>query len=513
MPHDVTATTEDTIDTRSTTWTEMEEDYWRLTRALRSGTDKMRDEGIRFLPRRPREEDKEWEYRRDNSYLYKAYDDAVTKAAEKPFIQPIEVAGDLPPQLAAIEDNADMDGRDLTQLGAEAFDATCDNGMGGLLVDYPRVDGAPTRGEEGEMGLRPAISYIDAQDVIGYTWEKTPAGEKVLTSVRIKETRTERQGEHGDKDREYIRKYTKTAIEVQKKTDEEKWVVVPEESGPLTRAGGQPLGEVPFKPHYFNRKGFMKAEPCFWPVGELNKQHWQRYSIHTDYVDVAQIAGWGVKGVDDTELTSKTFSHRRLMGLGLGELVVIEAQGNAYQVGSDFLEKLEARMRQLANTLMVDQSGDPKATGQAITESKSMARIHKWIRALESALVEAYELAALWIGAALPSDFAIKIFSDFTIGIKSGDDLRALTEDFKLNAISHARYLTERKRRALYAEDMDVQEEVKAAKKQAAEAAAEMAARMAEAAGDEEEDEEEDGPPTNGRPPSASVEPSAVGAR
>jgi len=123
------------------------------------------------------------------------------------------------------------------------------------------------------------------------------------------------------------------------------------------------------------------------------------------------------------------------------------------------VQKIEDQMAALGMQPLLITVGPETATGKAIDEIRAQSEAQAWAEGLEWALYKGYELAAQWLGVALPEDFDVTVFRDFGIVMRTMTDLQMLQADATAGRITVERYLLEAKRRGLYGDDLDPQEE------------------------------------------------------
>jgi hypothetical protein len=73
---------------------------------------------------------------------------------------------------------------------------------------------------------------------------------------------------------------------------------------------------------------------------------------------------------------------------------------------------------------------------------------------LENTLTEAYGMAAKWVGQELPKDFAVDVFSDFTLSPRATDDLNWILEARAQGDLDHETVINEAKRRGVLNDDV-----------------------------------------------------------
>lgn len=497
---------------------EMETKYWRNIRPLRAGSEAMRAAGTRLLPLRAREEEVQWARRRDQSFLDPYYDDAVDQAASRPFTQPVTIRGEVPEQLAPLEQNMDQEGSNLTVFAKDAFDAGIDYGMTHVFVDFPAIE-VETAEEERLLRARPTAVHVEPPNLLGTQFLTMPTGEDVMVRCRIYDTYRRRDMSSADPYAEIeidrVRVYHAPLPASTEKADLINYARFVDEEiryDDFVELGGMPgrvltwekkpnekeytaqepqefrFPGIPLFTFYTNRTGRLTAKPFFWKIAELNIHHWQTSSVHTSYVDVIQVALWTRTGVSAGEESDLTIAHSRTVDLpDEQEISTVEHKGSAYEAGKDYKEGWEKRMRSLSMLPFIEQRpGDVTATGDIIRDAKSNAQIHFMIRALENMLGQVWQASATWLNVNRPTsatepivlsdDFRIDVFSNFALGVFSAQETAALRGDFDRQVITHETYLAERKKRGGYSETMDPAEEARAAR-------AEQLSRVSDMAG------------------------------
>jgi len=439
----------------------------KLIDNLYGGTQPMRDAGEVWLPRETKELPQDYDRRLALSILYNALADTIEKTAARPFSKPLTLQekDSLPEALQGLEENADNAGTSLTEFAKACFIDGLKYGIFHVRVDYPKVAEPVNLYQEREYGLHPYLCRVDPNDLIAWPSDYDSAGKQTLREVRIKECRVEAEpGGYGEQKVEYVRVYRRDGWELHRKGTGDKpgeWSIV--ESGPLS------LGEVPLVTVYFTPDGFMCAKPSFENLAWLNLAHWQSYSDQRNLLRVARVPILVVKGAPPPEdanrsVTIGSSSLVTLPNTEESDLFYVEPTGAALNAGNDDLKTLEERMEILGLQPLVSRSGGVTATAKSMDEARTESNIQSWIRATENGLRAAFEMAARWIKQELPEDFAVDIYSDFGLSLKSADDLQALMALYSQGVITAKTLLYECKRRGVVNDMVDVDEEVQAAK-------------------------------------------------
>jgi len=482
---------------------------WGLPDTLMGGTVSMREAGEKYLPKEPREQQRTWQNRLNRSILFNAYEDTLKKVSAKPFEEPITIKNEekLDPRLSKLPKNVDMQGNSLTQFGNALFKNALHRGLIHVYIDYPTVDleNPPTLSQEIEGNIRPYFTQVDPIDLPAWRSRVMPSGERMLAQVRLLETEVIPDGDFGEKVRETIRvvtapdcddldilqKFIAREIDwrvfvdrggelgevrvfervTQKDEDlpenkrsssnfeDSKFEEVTEEGGAHTYPG------IPLRTLYINKTGFMTAEPPFEDLAWLNLAHWQSMSDQRNILRFARVGILFMTGLSKQEMEKELVVGPTQMWRSTNpeaKLTHVEHSGASIEAGERDLKELERRMEVLGLQPFVESAGNVTATARSIDTSKEQAAIKSWVRGLELLLEQCFECASIWLGVELPDDFAVDVFSEFSLGMKAStdtDQLIKLRDPINPN-ISHKTLIAELKRRGLLSDDVDSDEEM-----------------------------------------------------
>jgi hypothetical protein len=425
----------------------------------------MREARDQWLRRQEKETPEDYNARLHNSYLFPGYRDSVDKITSKPFGRMVELTGSednqapirerLPEQLRDLETNTDGDGTSLTELARDLLEIAINHGLAHVWVDYPQVEGGITLAEQRNRGIMPRLLPIRPSSLIGWQAAKED-GKDVLTQVRIHETVQEPQGDYDTVDIEQVRVLaagdTEGAWQVWRKV---------KDTWELHEAGTyQPVADVPIVTGYLARQAFMQGTPVLEDLAWLNIEHWQSASDQRGILRFARSGLIFGRGITEEDRKNQ----KLLLGPGAvywatspeARMEILEHSGKAIEAGAQDLEKIEARMKQLGLQPFYRQSGTTTATETVIDERRTETELQSWIKIIEKLLVDAYKLAAKWVGEELPEDFGVDIYSQFSTDLTSERDLDYLTKARVSGNLDRRTYLTEFQRRRVLSEDADV---------------------------------------------------------
>lgn len=431
--------------------------HWELIDDLLGGTLAMRKAGTTWLPREPKEDDESYNARLGRSILFEGYEDATSDLASRPFSKPVTMQGTLPESLQEVYDNPDGQGTDITQFAKDILSTCIHRGIAHILVDFPKTpagDGVKTSiADERRAGYRPIFVHIKPDQLIG--WKSViENGKTVLDMIRWKDTKTIYTSDFEEKKINIVRVYTRVGWQLWEENDKKEYVLV--EDGGHTYPDGIPLVTC-----YINKTGFMTAKPAMLGLAWMNLAHWQSYSDQKNLLRFARFPLLFFSGINEADIEKDV-----VIGPGRkwsstnenADCKFVEHTGAGIEAGQKDISDIEKRMELLGLEPLLSRSGDQTATGQSIDEAKSQSAIQSWIRAVETALRTAFEMAAKWLKTKISEEFNIDIYNDFGVSVRASADIDALLRMRQARDIDRITLLRETKRRGLLSEMTDPEE-------------------------------------------------------
>lgn len=430
----------------------------QLLTDLMGGTLAMRAAQTTWLPMEPREEPEAYDVRVKRAVLYGALRDTVDKLVAKPFSRPVSLKeGKLPRELAPLMKNVDLMGTDLTSFVRSVFRDSLVYGLSHVLVDFPKVK-PETLADEDQ--LRPYFIHVPARNLIGYRTKSTPAGDTVVTEIRIKEQRVEAQEDYTEKVVEYLRLWNSSRWEVWSRDVES------ENDFTLRDSGENSLGFVPLVTFYAKQTGVLAADPPLEDLAWLNLAHWQSFSDQRNILRFARVGILFLRGISEEEYEEGvTVGPSKLVRTtnSDADMKYVEYTGQAIGAGRQDLQDLEARMQVLGLSPYMETTGGSTATGRALDEARTMTTIQTWIRDLEDFVTSAFKMAGRYYGESrvvLDDSVRFEIFKDFGLSMKAADEIRSLILARQAGEISRETFLDGLKRRGLLEDGLVIAEEV-----------------------------------------------------
>jgi hypothetical protein len=405
-----------------------------LPRTLLSGTTGMRAAAGRYLPRNPAEHPEQYERRLKSTFLFNAFERSLQMLSGKVFSEPVKLDENVPDEIVEWSSDIDLEGRDLSTFAEDWLYDSVAVGMCHVLVDMQRADlpdgVVPTLEEERRMGMRPYLSIIPADTVLGWRTERSPNGIR-LSQIRIAEEAEVADGKWGSKyvdrvrvitagdlqfegERDEPRRYTSFELYEKRETGKlgEQWELV-------DRGLMKPFVEIPLVTHYTGRTGFMTAKPPLQDLAWKNVEHWQsgseqRNTLHTGRIPI--LFGSGFK---NEERRSKKIIGTLVGWFSGGDsarLSYVETSGRASDAGFKDLEMLREEMSIMSmQPLLQRASGNETATSKAIDTAAADNRVQAWAITLGMCLAKCFDYMSVW--AALEGDDAggVQVNTEFGI--------------------------------------------------------------------------------------------------
>jgi hypothetical protein len=346
------------------------------------------------------------------------------------------VGGELPDPLSRIVADADRMGSSLGTFAQTIYEDAIDRGLGLFLVDNVPNDGVPLTDAD-RLDIRPFFRRIEPDNFVGCETE-TSGGREVATELRVRSWLYVKQN-GVDVLTDQVERWTKTDVEVwqreigQQVPDREAnvgtaWMVGYRMLS--TRPHGFPHG-IPVVDVYTKRIGMMHGEPPLEDLAWQNVAHWQSLSMQTEAVHSARHPILKITGVSADAAQS-----RPTLGPGAtltdtspdAEVAFVEIGGASLAAGETEIERIEQRCQALGMQPMLAVQGPDTATGEVRADSNEKSEAQKWIDALEWAVHRGMQMAADWLGVALPDEFSWTLARDSSLIAGKAADVPVITQ-------------------------------------------------------------------------------------
>jgi hypothetical protein len=442
---------------------------WEMIEAIMEGAEKIREKGQKFLIKFPAEEDDEYQRRLQSAPWRPEFKDCIKTLSAKPFTKEVTLADDASDKMKNFAEDVDGRGNNLHVFAKDMFEGAVPMGAHGLLVDYPSGQGARTVAEERALGLRPYWVSIDADDILEISTEQR-GGKRVVTRLRIKESRIERDG-FAQKKVPLIREIRAlggkgvsgewTVWREEKKAGFEKseWVVDNE--------GTMSLDEVPFVFYTTNDlEGDQYVCPPLLDVADMQIELYNAMSKKEQAFTVTASPMLTANGMAPPDSGKIETGPGRVLyapgaeGINTSWGYIQPNAANLKEIREDLREIIED-IRRLGMQPMTTAAGNTPALAFAFDGEKSLTILQAWALGLKDALEQAFVFTARWQNEAPETAPSVMIHTDWTIGLYGNTELQELNKARFEGQITRKTYLEEMQRRGVLGPQVDIEQEMK----------------------------------------------------
>jgi hypothetical protein len=388
-----------------------------------------------------------------NTILFNGFSRAVKTLTGKVFSDPIVVGDEFPDIVQEWFQNIDLTGRHLSIFSRALFEDGLQSGLAHILVDKPREVGR-NLGEEQRLGIRPYWIHVPAENVIWW-YSETVGGKEKLMEVRILEQHVVPDG------------FGLKGVEKIKVLRPGEWELWEKMSGPkgedwfIAEAGLTGLPEIPLITIYFNRTGFMTAQPPLLDLAFLNLAHYRSQSVQTHVLELGRRPIPYFHGYDPNKLDrvpvgpfSALINSAKDASVGFAEIT-----GASISAGRENLVDLKDEMAAMSVELLIRKPGEKTATQTTIQSTESNSELGAMAMNTADGLTKAAHLTEEWGGIG-ESEGRIEISTDFELTQSEQVEMEHLLKMRTAGEITRRTFLSECQRRDLFSEDFSVDEEI-----------------------------------------------------
>ena len=365
--------------------------------------------------------------------------------------------GEVDPYWTEFTESIDGRGTSLSAFARRVLISSILFGHSGVMVDYPSREAAPSLQAERLAGLRPYFHQVDAKQIIGWRFEEgNPLAP--VNQVRINEYVSVPFGEFGDKTIRQIRvlepgKYRvfrrESDRDVETGSGSDGWYVHEE--------GNISLPVVPLAVTYSQKLQDFVSTPPLLAIANLNISHAQRNADLQHSLHVAAMPILVLKGFDDAEDPVGLSCNSAILLPPEGDAMMVEPASSSFDAQQAYLDKLEEQMASLGiSTLFAQKQGAETAESKRLSRTDSDSLLSIVSKDLQSALQEAFEMAAAYVGKEAPK---VILDRDFDLQTLDGAQVGQYLQLWNNGAITQETLLAALKRGEILP-DIDVEEEV-----------------------------------------------------
>ncbi len=452
----------DNVGTESTLYTRMKRDNdWDLIWSLLGGVLRMQREAQVWLPKFKRETQGDYQIRLSQTFLFNGVSGTAKRLSSKPYQKPVTVAGKFDDELNVFITDADGKGTSITEFAKNILMDATQYGLSHVLVDMPVIQGKISVKEKEERGLRPKWIHYKALQL--FNWEVDENDN--LTEIRLKEWVTEKKGKFGNQRVEQVRIIRTNDFELwRRKEGSNEWAMTTDEAVP------HDFGMIPLVTWYTEKTGLLTANAPLRDLAWTNLEHYISASDQRAILHIVRVAILFLKALQGNDTKGETVvGSNNLIETNNNEADVkfVEHTGAGIEAGERDLDSLEKRMEQQGSQPLIRDRVRTTATANTIGESKAESDVQFWVKNGETVFNKLFKITADIMGIkedTFSDDFKVDIFDDFAISARTVEDIKALQTDRMLGVIRTATYLREARKRGLYGEELDIDEEIEATK-------------------------------------------------
>lgn len=430
-------------------------DTWAMIQTIRGGAKAVRDAGVRYLPKHPKESEAEYDRRRRSAPWRPEFEDAVRSISSKPFAKPVQLMGEPSREMQAIAEDVDGRGNNLHTFSRDLFEDAVSLGAAGILVEFPAIEG--TMADQRQAGARVYWCAVAADEIVALRTERQGARE-VVTHLRLRETGVEYDG-FEEKEVERIRQFEPgrwVLYRLVREGARKEWIV--------EREGALPVAEVPFVLFTTNdRQGAQYTRPPLLDLAEMQLELFRFMSGEEQIYTMAgapMLTANGMAAPDDG--SEVEVGPGRILfapgaeGITTGWAYVQPDAANLTAI-TEKAGKIITDMRRLGMQPMLPGTGDVTATATGVEAAKAHSAVQSWALDLKDALEQAFRLTAA--RSRSTEQVEVSVNTDFAVGLYGAEEVRVLLDARKGGYISEETFWDELARRGVLGPAFDKDEE------------------------------------------------------
>lgn len=412
---------------------------------LLGGTKAMRAAGVKHLPKFPKEDEEAYKARLAQSTLLPATGQTVSSMTGRVFADPIIIGEDVPPAIAGLAEDIDLQGNNLQVWAADWFSRGLAHGLVHALIEFPRVEGIKTQADERRLGVRPYVVTVSQKQVLG--WKATRG---VLTQFRYMESVVEDDGEFGERQVDQVRVLEPRAWATYRKNAAGVWL--------LHEQGASTLSVIPLVTFYTKRAGYMQAVPPLLDLAYLNIKHWQSQSDQDNILHVARVPILFLAGWDDEKAVAWGAGTALRNDNVDAKASFVEHTGASIEAGRTSLQDLVEEMRMAGAKLLIKDKQAVKTAAQANEEAAhELSPLQRMAADFEDAIDQVLQLMAMWMG--LGEGGHVEVQGNFEADFAPEVSLPYLLSMANAGKISNETLFKESQRRGVISDEIEWDDE------------------------------------------------------
>lgn len=423
-----------------------------LLRDLRVGEEALKAKAETYIPRFPAEDQKVYEIRVKNSYLYNVVDINIQKISSKPFSKPATITTENL-TLKTFEFNFDQADHTITEFAKSWFEDALWDSQSHVFVDYPlgqiREDGSIVNDNS-----LPTAVILNNDNILQADYNN---GE--VTYLRFLEYKSIRDG-YDEKTLKVIKIFEKVNGEVyfniftQEDVDSDIYI---SEFEDFIRYG---LDYIPLVSLYpMSTRIPFKPKLIFQNMAYIQKAHFKTLSDKRNLEQIVMVPflfGTGLDADASKGIAISAFN-AWLASDPNAKLTYVEHNGTALNTATESLNEMVSQMESIALDLVTRSGGNQTATQSSIDQANNNSIMSCMSVALKEALEKVVDIFKDWLN--ITDDFSIDIVTKFDIKL-SADEINFLNNAVAIGALSNEDYFNEGKRRGVINSDLTYEETI-----------------------------------------------------
>ncbi len=345
-----TAADDESPATRNGTY-RAQEARWEVMNDTYEGTDALRRQGEKYLPKNPKEHPDKYKRRLNRSRFFNMVEPTLHGLTGMVFRKPPTLDDTASPTMQALYENIDGQGTHGVVFLRELMERCLLLGHGGILVDAataPDLQGrTPMKSDVAALKARPYWVAIQANQIVNFRVDTDANGSTYLGLLVIEECVKKAVGSFGEKEEKQYRVFQRKEAVVTWQLWVEKIVDGKVTYGRDSDGVISHVTEIPFAPLYAGRRlGWFHSKPPLYSLAETNLDHFSvqsdhRHSMHVASVPImvrkgGKVAGAPVdagveSGIDINDTPSSNIFYLEHKGIALGatrqELLDLQQRG------------------------------------------------------------------------------------------------------------------------------------------------------------------------------------------
>ena len=451
--------------------------YWDMVTDIIEGEEAIKNGGIKYLPKFPDENDRDYDFRLSVGKFTNIYRDTLEGLATKPFQDEVTVVGEsTDSEIKAFTEDVDGCGNNLSTFAALTFFNGINYAIDWIFIDYPTVENGSSLSiaQAKARNLRPYWRHILAKNVLQVN-SYMKGSKEIISYFRYQEPS---YGNEPIRVRVYQEEYDIDGNKhimwhLYEKLDK------PTPDGDELKEianGEMSIDFIPVVPFITGRRdgNRFKFYPAMKDAATLQISLYRDESALQYIKTLAcypMLATDGIKPKTDgkgvpekVRVGPNTVLYGcELKNGGGGTWKYVEPQANSLEFLKKDIDKTKQDLRELGRQPLTALSSQLTTVTTSIAAGKAKSAVTTWALALKDCLENALLYTMLWKQKEVPNDKQpeVNVYTGFDNVLEDGSDLEQLGKARERHDISLETYWEELKRRKILSAEFTAERERK----------------------------------------------------